>query len=95
MFSKSILVATLATAAALAWQSAAAQASGPVTREQRKAETAAANKSGQLTPAGQGAAPQAKTTTASTKTREQRKAETVEAQKKGELVPAGQGGPTK
>ena len=64
-----------------------------MSREQRKAETAAANKSGQLTPAGQGGAPQAKTTTASTKTREQRKAETVEAQKKGELTPAGQGSP--
>ena len=93
MSSKFILVATLATAAALAWQSAAAQASGPVTREQRKAETAAANKAGQLTPAGQGGAPQAKTTTTSTKTREQRKAETVEARKKGELTPAGQGSP--
>ena len=95
MSSKFILVATLATAATLAWQSAAAQqASAPVSREQRKAETAAANKSGELTPAGQGGAPQPKTTkTTSSKTREQRKAETVEARKQGELVPAGQGSP--
>jgi len=94
MSSRFILVATLATAATLAWQSAAAQASGPVSREQRKAATAAANKSGELTPAGQGGAPQPKTTkTTSSKTREQRKAETVEARKQGELVPAGQGSP--
>ena len=56
MSSRFMWVAALATVSALAWQSAAAQASGPVTREQRKAETAAANKAGQLTPAGQGGA---------------------------------------
>src|SRR5207344_3030452 len=62
MSSKFILVAALATAATLAWQSAAAQdsASAPVSREQRKADTAAANKAGQLTPAGQGGAPVSK-----------------------------------
>ena len=55
MFSKFILVATLATAATLAWQSAAAQqASAPVSREQRKAETEEARKKGELVPAGQG-----------------------------------------
>ena len=62
MSSKSILVAALAVAGTLAWQAVSAQASAPVTREQRKAETAAANKSGQLTPAGQGGAPQTKST---------------------------------
>ena len=53
-------MAALAVAGTLAWQAVSAQASAPVTREQRKAETAAANKSGQLTPAGQGGAPQTK-----------------------------------
>ena len=60
---------------------------------QRKQETAAANKSGQLTPAGQGGAPQAKSTsTGSTMSRTERKAETAEANKAGQLTPAGQGG---
>ena len=98
MSSKLILVAALATAATLAWQSAAAQdsASAPVSREQRKADTAAANKAGQLAPAG--ATQKADVADAArkpTKTREQRKAETDEARKKGELTPAGEGGPTK
>ena len=92
MSSKSILVAALAVAGTLAWQAVSAQASAPVTREQRKAETAAANKSGQLTPAGRGGAPQAKSTATSTKTREARKAETATAGKSGQLTPAGQGG---
>jgi len=94
MSSRFILVATLATAATLAVSKSATPTGSTVSREQRKAETAAANKSGELTPAGQGGAPQPKTTkTTSSKTREQRKAETVEARKQGELVPAGQGSP--
>ena len=95
MSSRFMAVAALATMPMLAWQSAAAQASAPVTREQRKAETAAANKAGQLTPAGVGGAPVAKSAapSGSSVTREQRKAATVEAQKKGELVPAGPGSP--
>ena len=94
---KFILAATLATAAALAWESAAAQAaSEPVSREQRKAETAAANKAGQLAPAGATQkADVAEAARKPTKTREQRKAETEEARKKGQLAPAGEGGPTK
>jgi len=96
MSSKFILMATLATATALAWQSASAQASAPVSREQRKADTAAANTAGQLTAPGGGEAPKAKSTAKpSTQTREQRLKETAEAQKRGELTPAGQGGPTK
>ena len=89
---KFILVATLATAATLAWQSAAAQqASAPVSREQRKAETAAANKAGQLTPAGQGGAPVSKSAApaGSAVSRDQRKAETAAANKAGQLAPAG------
>ena len=91
MSSKFILVATLATAATLAWQSAAAQASAPVSREQRKAETTAANKAGQLTPAGQGGAPASKSaaTAGTPVSREQRKAETAAANKAGQLAPAG------
>jgi hypothetical protein len=67
-------------------------AAGPTkSRQQMKAETAAANRAGELTPAGGGTAPAAKTASKGpTKTREQRKAETMEARKKGELRPAGQ-----
>jgi len=91
MSSRFMWVAALATVSALAWQCAAAQASGPVTREQRKAETAAANKAGQLTPAGQGGAPAAKPAAASgsSVSRQQRKAETAAANKAGQLAPAG------
>ena len=93
MSSKFILVAALATAATLAWQSAAAQdsASAPVSREQRKADTAAANKAGQLTPAGQGGAPVSKSaaTAGSAVSRDQRKADTAAANKAGQLAPAG------
>ena len=64
------------------------------TREQVKAETRAAQQAGEMTPAGGGATPAAKTSTKhSTVTKEKRKAETLEARKKGELVPAGGGGP--
>ena len=91
MFSKSTLVAVTTLLVTLAWQSALAQASAPVTREQRKAETAAANKSGQLTAPGVGGAPQAKSTATSTKTREERKAETAAAAKAGQLTAPGQG----
>ena len=94
MSSKAILVAALAWVGTLGWQSVSAQASGPVSREQRKAETAAANKAGQLTPAGPGGAPTTKSTAASgpTTSREQRKAETAAANKSGQLTPAGPGG---
>ena len=89
---KPVLMATVAMAATLTWQSVAAQASAPMTREQVKAETAAANKAGQLTPAGGGTAPAAKSTAkGSTKSREQMKAETAAANKAGELTPAGGG----
>ena len=63
MVSKSFLSAVTVAAIVTASQSATAQTSAPaaapetpppVTREQRKADTAAANKAGTLTPAGQG-----------------------------------------
>ena len=89
MSSRPILVSALAVAAALACQSVAAQASA-VSREQRKAETAAANKAGELTPAGGGEAPKAKSTAAKSHVSvQQRKAETAKMNKSRELVPAG------
>ena len=89
MSSKTILVSALAIAATLAWQSVSAQASAPVSRDQRKAETAAANKAGELTPAGGGTAPAAKSTAKSTVSRDQRKAETAKMNQEGKLAPAG------
>jgi hypothetical protein len=88
MSSKTILVSALAVAATLAWQSASAQASA-VSRDQRRAETAAANKAGELTPAGGGEAPKAKSTAKSTVSRDQRKAETAKMNESGQLAPAG------
>ena len=67
---------------------------GPAkTRAERKSETMAARKAGQLTPAGQGSGPVTAAAPGPAKTRAQRKAETLEAAKKGELVPAGEGSP--
>jgi hypothetical protein len=66
---------------------ALAQASSP-SRADVKAETKAAEKNRQLTPAGE-SSPTPPAGTGSTKTKEQRKAETLEARKKGELAPAG------
>jgi hypothetical protein len=69
--------------------------STPVTREQRKAETRAAEKAGKLTPAGEGRPTTPDSNTKSTKTRAQRKAETRIARKNGELTPAGEAGEMK
>ena len=90
MSSRFMVLATIATVAALGWQTASAQASA-VTREQRKAETAAANKAGQLTPAGEGGAPVSKSATTAGKPvdRAQRKSETAAANKARQLAPAG------
>jgi hypothetical protein len=65
-------------------------ASAPVDRQQRKAETAEANKSGKLTPAGEGNISPAPAKT-SDKTRDQRKAQTQADAKSGALAPAGEG----
>ena len=90
MSSKSVLVAAVAVVATFCWQSAVAQASAPLSRAQVKAETRAAEKSGQLTPAGQGGAPSVRTEAPGpAKTRAQRKAETIEARKAGALAQAG------
>jgi hypothetical protein len=71
-------------------QTAFAQASAPVSREERKAETAAANKAGKLTPAGEGDLKSTPPKT-SDKTREARKAQAQADAKSGKLTPAGEG----
>ena len=69
-------------------QTAFAQASAPVSREERKADTAAANKAGKLTPAGQGNVGATPPKTSET-TRDARKAQTEADRKAGKLAPAG------
>ena len=78
----------VAAAVALLSHSAFAQQ----TREERKAETAGAVKSGETMKAGEGG-PAAAKPTQSSKTREQRKAETAGAVKAGDTPKAGEGGP--
>jgi hypothetical protein len=88
----SAIVAAVAVFSQAAFAQASAPASG-VSRDQRRADTAAANKAGKLTPAGEGGTPQATTPNApSTKTRDQRRTETASAAKAGKLTPAGEGG---
>ena len=70
---------------------AAPEAAPPVTREQRKADTAAANKAGQLTPAGQGG-PGMTVPSGSSMTRAERKAQTQADAKAGKLAGAGDAG---
>ena len=86
-FALGVIVAATAVFA----QTAFAQASAPVTREQRKAETAAANKSGKLAPAGEGPGAMAQPASGSDKTRTDRKAQTEADIKSGNVAPAGQG----
>jgi hypothetical protein len=62
------------------------------TREERKADTAAAVKSGETQKAGEGG-PNVGKPTQSSKTREQRKSETAAAVKAGDTAKAGEGGP--
>ena len=91
MKSKLALGAIVAAVAVFS-QTAFAQASAPVTRDQRKAETAAANKSGALAPAGQGPGAMAsQPSTGSDKTRTDRKAQTQADAKAGKIAPAGEG----
>jgi hypothetical protein len=83
-------LAAIVAATAVFAQTAFAQASAPVTRDERKAETAAAQKSGQLTPAGQGNVSPTPSKS-SDKTRDERKAQTNADAKSGKLAPAGEG----
>jgi len=87
-FALGAVVAAIAVFSQTAFAQTAASA--PVDRQQRKAETAEANKSGKLTPAGEGniSPTPAKT---SDKTRDQRKAQTQADAKSGQLAPAGEG----
>ena len=85
---KKFALGAIVAATAVFAQTAFAQASAPVTREQRKAETAEANKAGKLAPAGQGPIGSAPST-ASDKTRTDRKAQTQSDIKAGKTAPAG------
>ena len=93
MKSKLALGAVVAAVAVFS-QTAFAQASAPVTREQRKADTAAANKAGALAAPGQGAGTASQPSTASDKTRTDRKAQTQADIKAGKTAPAGEGAGT-
>jgi len=89
--SSNILIAVAVTTTAALCQPAMAQTnSAPESRAQVKSETRAAEKAGELVPAGEG--PEFKVSTKSTKTRAQREAETLAARKAGTLEPAGDGG---
>ena len=85
---KKFALGAIVAATAVFAQTAFAQASAPVSREQRKAETAELNKAGKLAPAGQGPIGSAPST-ASDKTRTDRKAQTQSDIKAGKTAPAG------
>jgi hypothetical protein len=81
---------------ALSTQVSRAQASSdPVSRADVKAETRAAEKAGQLTPAGEGVPPMPQKQSKSSYTRAERKASTLQASKSGDLIPAGDAGQEK
>ncbi len=98
MVSKNILSAVAVTLIAITSQPAIAQTSPPaatgaqtqppVTREQRKADTAAANKAGELVPAGQ-AGPKMAVPSGSTMTKDERKAQAQADAKAGQMAGAG------
>jgi hypothetical protein len=81
-------LAGLTIAAALTPAALAQTDTQPKSRAEVKEQTRAANKAGQLMPAGE--VTPADKPASSTKTRAERKAETLEARKKGQLKPAGQ-----
>jgi len=81
------VVAALAVFSQTAFAQTAASA--PVDRQQRKAETAEAQKAGKLAPAGEGKSGTTQPSTASDKTRADRKAQTEADRKAGKLAPAG------
>jgi len=88
---KKFALGAIVAATAVFAQTAFAQASAPVTREQRKAETAAANKAGKLAPAGEGpGAMGSQPAGPSDKTRTDRKAQTQADIKSGGTKPAGE-----
>jgi len=98
MVSKSFLSAFAIALIAITAQPATAQTSPPaatsaqtqppVTREQHKADTAAANKAGELVPAGQGG-PKMAVPSGSTMTKDERKAQAQADAKAGQIAGAG------
>jgi len=81
-------IAFVASTLAFTQASFAQSESPPTSRTEVKAQTRAANKSGELLKAGE--APLPEKTFQSTKTRIDRKAETIEARKRGDLPPPGE-----
>jgi hypothetical protein len=84
------LTGAITLAAAYAQVALAQSAEPGPTRAQVKAETRAAEKAHQLTPAGEAADFPKPTKSTSNKTRSERKAETLRARKDGKLQPAGE-----
>jgi len=83
-----VAIALIATASQCASaQTTATEATAPVTREQRKAETAAANKSGKLVPAGQGG-PGMTAPSGPSMTRDERKSQAQADAKSGKMAGA-------
>jgi hypothetical protein len=89
-FAIALIATTAQTATAQISPPAAtgAQTQPPVTREQRKADTAAANKAGELVPAGQGG-PKMAAPTGSSMTKDERKAQAQADAKAGQMAGAG------
>jgi hypothetical protein len=79
------LLAAMTFAAVLAPVAYAAADTPPVSRAEVKEQTRAANKAGEMLPAGEASAAAKTVLPAPTKTREQRKAETLEANRNGAL----------
>ena len=78
------------TLSALCVQFSLAQTNdAPLTRSQVKEQTRAAERSNQLTPAGEGSSPVPAKEPRSSYTRAERKSATVQARKAGDLLPAG------
>lgn len=94
MTTKAVLIVAAAAASMLSSQIAFSQdtspPSPPVSRAAIKADTKAAEKARQLTPAGEGLPGDKQTSFKSTKTRSERKAETLVARRQGALEPTGE-----
>ena len=90
-FALGAVVAAIAVFSQTAFAQATATPASGVSRDQRKAETAAANKAGKLTPAGEGNMGGTPPKTSET-TRDARKAQTQADAKSGKLAPAGEAG---
>ena len=91
-FALGAVVAAIAVFSQTAFAQATATPASGVSRDQRKAETAAANKAGKLTPAGEGSPTSGTPSKTSETTRDARKAQTQADAKSGKLAPAGEAG---